>query len=54
MIKFLNRKIDNRDFDSTKQEITTKKDVNEILESKAADKCNIDNDVKNFIDNLFN
>lgn len=53
MFKILNRKNADEKFDSSKHEITTKKDVNEILESSTESKCDIDKDTKNFIDSLF-
>ena len=53
MFKILNRKNADDKFDSSKHEITTKKDVNEILESATESKCDIDKDTKNFIDSLF-
>lgn len=53
MFKILNRKNADDKFDSSKHEIATKKDVNEILESATESKCGIDKDTKNFIDSLF-
>lgn len=53
MIKNLNRRTNDKELDTTRQTVTTKKDVNELFESAEKNASKVEADVKSFIDSLF-